>query len=1174
MTDYSSFLARSIRAWRSRDWSRSVLTFGVVLYTVRVVAPGWRSGFPAFFPDSSSYEAVSRLGPFDPSFWWSERPMGVPLVLWLSGGNERLFFLLQTLLFALSIAYLCSVLLEIIGTRWLAWVTCAAVTAIGVQPRFGLWHLELLSESLSLTTSVFVIATWLNFAVKPIVRNLVVGVIATIVWMSTRDVHIVTGFIIATVLILVAFAARKQMRLRRAALLGSIALVTFTGYVLIAQDASQRFLYPLINNVGERVLTEPDVLSTFVDGGMPLDDALLARAGSDAWADEQEFLRSPDLEDFRSWAREDGRRALMESLVVDAPYWIRTTGEALADSLDLDFAEYDRHSTSERLPTRLFWFQGPRSTMQLSIWVGIALGAVAALALRHRRLAALGSAAVVALAADTIVSASGDSVEVQRHLLGSIFRIGLVLTLMIALAVDIAIRHLSQRRASRREGSPGLQNVRTRISIPVSLTASLAIVGVFGAWVAIEHRSQDFDPQYARTIVERAARFGGTYYENGVHNKGPLETAVYDSVRIFTGYDTYWFGISAYVLIVSAVLGWVAWSIARSMGGHRRLAGTGAALVFVHFAISSSDYAGVLYSRNMTTAILSLCVGVALWDRPWRKPATANLVLLGLSALLGLAIQTLLTTVFAAVVVGVFLLHRRSSSTSLRHPILAMAAAVAASVSTAPVWYAIRGSFAEFWSNWWTYASYMSSSTGRSLLNQIGLGLQNMFGYYQERPVLLVLFAVFFFVLRRNWSQMSTSSRSIHLLLTGWLSAGWIELVLSQRYSSHYFSIVAIPTALIGVVTAVAVADILSDNAPSMRPRLRMSRAGASILLPLSCVVTVLAVQGTHVTWIGIEAAGRFKNADHYVQAREQARSGALQTRRAVMDLVSGEDDAMLAWTMYPWTYLDHRRVPATRFSWKSFLIGEIYLGRTSPEYVLDRTWEWFDEDLRESRPEVYARPVVTELVADTPFADLVSEEFATVYVDDELEIGWPVGIWQEVSEPLRPGSPATSDSNLPKEDLPESWSMNPTTGSITALEGSSAWELPFVPCQRITTRLVRTSNVEPTALAFVFMPIDSTRRAVSLNIDFERSWSAYFVEDDDSDSAVEIASTNFKEAATSSIDVVLLVAESAAAIVSGGRIVSAVRLDGEQRLFVTSSTGSFTIAEPSSRPLDGLEGC
>lgn len=1144
---------------QTRDRSRLVLTFVAVLYVVRVIASGWRSGFPLFFPDSSSYVSVSRLGPIDPQFWFADRPVGVPLVLWLSGGNHRLFFLVQTVLFAVSLAFLCSVILRVITSRFLAWLTCAAVTSISVHPRFGVWHLEILSESLSFSLSLLLIAAWTLFAREPTKRHLITSIGVTVAWMSVRDVHIVVGLVIAMVLFIAGTAGRRWS-LRRTALIGSTVLVAFSSYVLVAQSSSNRNLYPLINNIGERVLTDPEVSRTFANRSMPVDDALLERTGDDTWSDDQAFLRSANLTDFRVWARADGQRALLTSFVVDPTYWIGTTRSALDASLPLDFTEYDRHSTSERLPTRLFWFQGPRTSLHFALWAGASILALVVLVAsrRSRRVATIGAVALSACAADLFVSACGDSVEVQRHILGSILRLTLLFVIVCAFGAQRVIDLIKRRSDSDTEIPRPSE--RRSVSISGSIAVSLGAVALLGTWVALEHRSQDFDPQYVRTIIERAARFGGSYYENGIHNKGPLETAIYDSVRLFTSDDTYWFGISTYIVLASILLGATAATIARSLGASRRLAITASVLVTAHFAISDSDYSGVLYSRNITTAILALAVVVTLWNAPWRTPARATTTYMGLFVLLGFAVQTLLTTIFAAIVVGAFVHIRRSSTTSLRQPAITASISAAVSIATAPVWYALRGSFTEFWANWWTYAGFMSSSTGRSLLNQFGLGMEKLFGYYQDRPYVVLLVAAHVFLIQRAWTTMTTRSRTIHIMLLTWLIAGWIELVLSQRYSSHYFSVIAVPTALIAVATAVLLIEAVASRSASGNSSREMSW-----WVTLGCVITLLSSQGTQLTWIAIEAAGRFRGTNQYVEARDESRSGTQTTHQAVMDLVSSPGDSLLAWTMYPWTYLDNRRVPATRFSWKSFLIGEIYLGRTSSEYVLDRTWDWFDDDLNESQPKVFARPQVTALEPATHLSQLVEDDFITVFSDDDLEIGWRKELWRTAT--------AATPNPLSPNDPPAGWMTDENNGVITARESAAPWVLPLTACQRLSTEIERTSSADPAGLLFRFESIDPDVDTVTLGIDFDRSWSARITANSTAE-PIELDATVLPASNRKIMDVVLLVTPDAAALVVGDRIVSAVPIDGRSAVSMTALGSEVMIINPTTGNLKDFARC
>jgi hypothetical protein len=87
----------------------------------------------------------------------------------------------------------------------------------------------------------------------------------------------------------------------------------------------------------------------------------------------------------------------------------------------------------------------------------------------------------------------------------------------------------------------------------------------------------------------------------------------------------------------------------------------------------------------------------------------------------------------------------------------------------------------------------------------------------------------------------------------------------------------------------------------------------------------------------------------------------------AALDLVSKRNDPLLAWTLQTWPYLTNHRIAATRFIWKSFLAGEIWMGGTSPDYILPDTWKWFRQDIAQSKPVVFT-VVDASLAPGNPF--------------------------------------------------------------------------------------------------------------------------------------------------------------------------------------------------------------
>lgn len=1138
-----------------RDLAPVVLTFGVLMYVLRVVGAVWRSDLAPFFPDSFSYVAVAQRGPFDADFWFGERPVGTPLVLWLCGNDVRLFVLVQTLIYAVGVALLCATLLRIIHHRAIGWITVSFVAAVACQPRFGIWHLEVLSESLGLGLGFASLALWLRAVDRPQRGAVIAAVTTTSLWAATRDSHaLVAGVVVVGILVAArrcSAETRQSHDLARTLRRSAAALTLVIVYVIGAQAASERNQYPLFNNIGLRILPDEGMTESFAGRGMPLDDAVRSRVGADTWDDDAAFLRSPDLADLRTWVRGSGQWVQMSSLVVDADFWLHTTADVLPASLAHRFGDYDRFGVRERLPDRLFWFEGVRTSAAFGTLAALSGAALVALARLSRRRAAVFGLAAVACGIDIYVSATTDAVEVLRHLVGPNLRFQVVGLALLGMATDAVVGRVAMGRSPRRPVTE-----RRPVAMSTALAFGSAAIGVFIAWVGLETRSQDFDPQYVRTIVERAAAFGGTYYQNGIHNKGPLETAVYDSVRLFTSYEGYWFGISVYVIIAAGLVGLAAWAVARSVGGSRSLAAVAASLVIVHFTVSTSDYAGVLYSRNITSTLLASVLGLAVWPRPWSDPRRSRLAFIACGIAIGLSVQTLLTTALVGGALALYVVRERSRSTSLRHPILMMAAIIVTTVLGAPLWYALRGSFAEFWAGWWTYARYMNAGTGRDLADQFGLGFTRLVGYYQERPEAVAAIAAFMVLTRVEWSRFSVGRRRLHLVLSAWFVGGWIELVVSQRYSSHYFSVIAVPTVLMATSAGVTALHVVASR--GSRPRVDRGMRPA-----LLATLVLVLMQGTDVVWAGIEGASRFRNVPDHVADRPVELNGATLTSRAVLDLVSTRGDALLGWTMYPWSYLANERVPATRFIWKSFLIGEIYLGRTSPAYVLPQTDRWFAEDLAESRPRAAIRPIETFVVPGTPY-DAAIKTFDVVYTGPDVEIGFDASMWARVRAPLEAVDLDGPDSPL---DLPVAdpgdigWSVDVSQAEFMASSPSRPLRLLSAgACWRIDATLVNDADTA----RFVFDSGDAP--PVHISFSQFRAWSGrgtqIFLEQ------------SLQRVGDAPLDVTLLIGPRSAALVVDDKIVAAVSLSGPSVVSLEALSAEATVREVRIGRADALQGC
>lgn len=530
--------------------------------------------------------------------------------------------------------------------------------------------------------------------------------------------------------------------------------------------------------------------------------------------------------------------------------------------------------------------------------------------------------------------------------------------------------------------------------VPVTAAglAAIAIVAVF----RMEATTPNYDPQYMRVLVERTMAFGGSYYSNGIHNKGPLEPLLYEIAGRLGGADGWWFVVSAMALGAAVCVGLAAAVVTVRVGGTTLPAVCVAVMAIVHLTLSDADYAGVLYARNITTALVAGALGIVAYGPMWRTERARRRTTLTAGLAIGLAVQTLLTAAFTASPVLLWAMWERRRERAWGRPVWVLLPVVAAlAFASAPLYYLTLGPWQDFVDGYWTHARFMSSGTGRSLTDQVSLGWEQFRAYYGERPELIVLLLTWLVVTAVRWPRMSGRSRGLHLVIAAWWIGAWVELVLSQRYSSHYFSVLAVPTIMM-------VALVAGDLTPLVKPVFRGRPAFA--LLPLLVAYVTIEVGGRSGFDLGIETVATVRSTEDFDDRREVGVDGRTRVIRSTLDLVSEDGDPLLMWTSYPWPYLNLDRVSATRYIWKTFLLGEIYLGESGPQYVLPGTWEHFAEDLQDSDPPAYLVESVNPIDPDTPFRAAVDERFVDVFVDDAATLGLRRDLAAWLTSPDRSG--------------------------------------------------------------------------------------------------------------------------------------------------------------------------
>jgi hypothetical protein len=367
--------ARIAPAHAGRHIGTAIAAVVVAFFLVRLLGEPWPH-FPPTYPDSFSYIKVAREGPLHPHFFFDERPIGYPLLLWIVGRSTTLVVVAQTAIYVAAFWILARVVFDSMRSRIVGVLAVIFIAAIAIEPRNSLWNTLILSESLSTSMAVLSTAAWFQAAARPSRRTLTWAWIATVGFVLARDTNVLpTIAVIVPAALLMAWAVpHAPPGMRRLLVVGAIGITVLCGYVYVSQAVSLRNQYPVNNNIGMRILPNPAMTKWFVQGGMPLDNALKARTGHNSWDDSEAFLRSPQLAHYRSWARGAGSRRLFLSTVLQPSFWSQRLHHELPNILRDTNSSYDSYRTFARLPHRFPPPLGePRTNGGLWAWLGLSV---------------------------------------------------------------------------------------------------------------------------------------------------------------------------------------------------------------------------------------------------------------------------------------------------------------------------------------------------------------------------------------------------------------------------------------------------------------------------------------------------------------------------------------------------------------------------------------------------------------------------------------------------------------------------------------------------------------------------------------------------------------------------------------------------------------------------------
>jgi hypothetical protein len=690
-----------------------------------------------------------------------------------------------------------------------------------------------------------------------------------------------------------------------------------------------------------------------------------------------------------------------------------------------------------------------------------------------------------------------------------------------------------------------------------AITFATFVVVFFAAVIGNWLRVQNVDPMYAYDIVLRTMHFGGTYYQNSINDWGPGEPYLYSVVAHVFSRDAFWYGISLVVAIFALITAAAAARTAQLFGAQRDVAVAAGVVVFVHLTLTNAPYAGQFYVRNLTTALLATAWLIALDDRTWKTRRRSMILAAVVGAVLGLAVQNLLSTVLTAgVLTIVFLAWARAKRPRTEYGAIdfAFVGGGAAGFLSAPIWYLLRGSFTEFWEGWWTYAHFMSVGTGTSLGTQFASGWDHFYIYYEQRPLIFLVVLGFVATAILDWPRASREDKLLYVGLLAWWAAAWIELIISQRYSPQYYMVIVVPMALI----AAALAGRVWRAIVAAR-----GHVGGTYAFPLIALALSIYLFGPATFVQSMRDLSNFTSVHDHAAAIASQEAGDQRTGRAVLDLVSKDWDPVLMWTNDPWPYLNYKRISATRFIWESFLTGSIYLGRTGPQYVLPHSWQWFQDDLKQSNPVAYMKSNGGDIPPNSPFAGYIAANMTQVY-PDAMPISYRNDVAQQILTASAPNMWAAT------QPLRDGSGWKPKDGQAVFRDTGNR-ETDFLPATLQSCTVVQGDiTSDGPAGGVVFWFFDNTGKAAPVNLDFDGdhvSAANANVEFHRLPSAITAGGTtpaHFR----------LIVGKRAAALVVNGQIRAAVDIPNSVSVRMASQRSNLKLSHLQTGAAPAATGC
>jgi hypothetical protein len=335
-------------------------------------------GSPRELADTLIYERISTQPIIGPDFLAVDRPFVFPFLLQIVHQDFETAAAIQLGITVAAWGVLAWFISRSFHRVWLGLCSFAMTLALSLVRHLAGWDFVMMTESLSLSSFVLLVACgiWLLRGWRA--DRVIILCVVAFLFAFTRDTNAYLLAMFAGMLVLaVIFRWMPPRVLIIAGVFGSIFLISNW-----SADVSQRWVFPLVNVVGKRILPYTASIQNFQACGMPVTPQLLRLADTFANGQDKAFFNDPALDDFRIWVREHGKSCYMRWLVSNP---IHSVGQVLAEFDDLIYFEnatsYFSRRYQDLLPSR---FERILYPVHFVAWLWVILTLVALIALARR----------------------------------------------------------------------------------------------------------------------------------------------------------------------------------------------------------------------------------------------------------------------------------------------------------------------------------------------------------------------------------------------------------------------------------------------------------------------------------------------------------------------------------------------------------------------------------------------------------------------------------------------------------------------------------------------------------------------------------------------------------------------------------------------------------------------